>query len=97
MRKQKELKEPLHLRFELEQEAPDRWIADVLDLPGVMAYGATAFEAVGKAKLLAMDVVADRLANGEDPLTGFVVAGRPPLESAAEFGGIEFDHVPLAG
>jgi hypothetical protein len=91
------LDKPLHLRFELEQEAPDRWIADVVDLPGVMAYGATAFEAVGKAKLLAIDVVADRLANGEDPLTGLAVAGRRPLESAAEFGGIEFDHVPLAG
>ena len=77
---EKQLRAPLHLRFELEQEAPDRWIADVLDLPGAMAYGSTALEAVGKVKLLAMAVVADRLANGEDPLTGLVMAGRPPLE-----------------
>lgn len=29
------------LRIELEQEEDGRWIADVIALPGVLAYGAT--------------------------------------------------------
>jgi predicted RNase H-like HicB family nuclease len=82
---------PLQLKVELEQERESgRWIADVVDLPGVLVYGATAFEALAKAKLLALDVIGDRLAHGEDPLTG-----HPPFV-AATFGGIEFSHAAVA-
>jgi predicted RNase H-like HicB family nuclease len=90
-----ELTKPLVLNVELEEEPETgRWIADVSELPGVMVYGATAFEALAKAKLLAIDVVGDRIANGEDPLTGCET--RPPFEVAVGFGGIEFHHVSLA-
>ena len=51
--------------LELEQEADGRWIAEVPELPGVLAYGATREEAVAKVKALALRVVADRLENGE--------------------------------
>jgi predicted RNase H-like HicB family nuclease len=34
---------------ELEKEEDGRWIADIPDLPGVMAYGESSSEAVGKA------------------------------------------------
>jgi predicted RNase H-like HicB family nuclease len=53
------------LTVEIEQEDDGRWIAEVLELPGVMAYGPSAQEAVAKAKALALRVVADRLEHGE--------------------------------
>lgn len=49
----------------LEREHDGRWIAEVLDLPGVMAYGQSAEEAQAKVQALALRVVADRLENGE--------------------------------
>jgi predicted RNase H-like HicB family nuclease len=47
-------------QIELEQEEDGRWIAEVLDLPGVLAYGATQKEAVAAAQTLARRVLADR-------------------------------------
>ena len=93
-----ELTKPLVLNVDLEEEPETgRWIADVPELPGVLVYGKTAFEAVAKAKLLAIDVIGDRLASGEDPLTGCELGQTClPFEAAVGFGGIEFHHVPLA-
>jgi predicted RNase H-like HicB family nuclease len=53
------------LEIESEREEDGRWIAEVLALPGVLAYGATEAEARAKAKVLALRVIADRLDNGE--------------------------------
>jgi len=53
------------LTVELEQEDDGRWIAEVVELPGVLAYGPSAQEAIAKAKALALRVVADRLEHGE--------------------------------
>lgn len=53
------------MRIEVEQEADGRWIAEIPDLSGVMAYGASREEAVRKAKALALRVLADRLEHGE--------------------------------
>ena len=53
------------MRIEVEQEADGRWIAEISDLPGVMAYGASREEAIRKAKALALRVLADRLEHGE--------------------------------
>jgi predicted RNase H-like HicB family nuclease len=50
---------------EYEQEEDGRWLAEVLELPGVLAYGATPAEATARAKALALRVVADRLEHGE--------------------------------
>lgn len=55
----------MNLRIETEQEADGRWIAEVPDLPGVLAYGAKPQAAVMKAKALALRVIADRLEHGE--------------------------------
>jgi predicted RNase H-like HicB family nuclease len=52
---------------ELEQEEDGRWIAEVIDLPGVMAYGQTRVEALSRAEALALRVIADRLEHGEVP------------------------------
>jgi predicted RNase H-like HicB family nuclease len=50
---------------EIEQEAGGRWIAEVVALPGVMAYGTSQAEALAKAEVLALRVLADRLEHGE--------------------------------
>jgi predicted RNase H-like HicB family nuclease len=52
-------------RVEIEQEDDGRWIAAVLGLPGVLAYGASPEEVKAKVQALALRVVADRLENGE--------------------------------
>ena len=48
-----------------EQEEDGRWIAEVPELPGVLAYGTTADEAMAKAEVLALRVLADRLEHKE--------------------------------
>lgn len=44
-----------------EQEADGRWIAEIEDLPGVLAYGITKEEAVARVEALALRVVKDML------------------------------------
>lgn len=53
------------LHVEIEQEADGRWIAEVTDLPGVMAYGVTRPDAVTKVQALALRSLAERLEHGE--------------------------------
>ncbi len=50
---------------ETEQEEDGRWIAEVVDLPGVLAYGDSREEAVTRAQSLSLHVLADRLEHGE--------------------------------
>ena len=59
------------LRIEIEQEDDGRWLADVVSIPGVMAYGATPQKAAKAAKALALHAIADRLEHGE-PIPGVV-------------------------
>jgi predicted RNase H-like HicB family nuclease len=40
-------------RIELEREADGRWIAEVVELPGVLAYGATQDDAIARVQALA--------------------------------------------
>ena len=54
---------------EYEQEEDGRWIAEVVELPGVMVYGSTREEALAKAQALALRVVAERLDHGEQART----------------------------
>ncbi len=55
----------MNFKVELEQEEDGRWIAEVPELPGVLAYGASQDEARAKAQALALRVLADRLEHGE--------------------------------
>lgn len=52
-------------KVEVEKEEDGRWIAEIGDLPGVLAYGSTREEAIERAKALALRVLADRLEHGE--------------------------------
>ena len=53
------------MKIEIEQEVDGRWIAEVTDLSGVLAYGQTRADAIAKVKALALRVLADRLEHGE--------------------------------
>lgn len=57
------------LTIDIEQESDGRWIADVVELPGVMVYGASMGEAVTRVKELARQVLAERIQRGE-PIPG---------------------------
>jgi len=55
----------VRFRVEIEREQDGRWLAEVPELPGVLAYGASESEAQAKVQALALRVVADRLEHGE--------------------------------
>jgi len=50
---------------EIEQEEDGRWIAEVIELPGVMTYGLSRGEVMGKVQALAFLVVADKVEHHE--------------------------------
>jgi len=54
------------LTLEVEREDDGRWLAEVTELSGVMAYGQTRQEAVARTQALALRVIADRLEHGEE-------------------------------
>ena len=55
----------MNFTIEAEQEDDGRWLAEVADLPGVLAYGVSRDEAIARAQVLALRVVAERLEHNE--------------------------------
>lgn len=55
----------MNFTIEIEPEEDGRWLAEVIELPGVITYGQTREEAISKVKALAFHVLADRLEHGE--------------------------------
>ena len=55
----------MKLTLVIDREEDGRWIAEVPELPGVFVYGATQAEAMAKAEVLALRVVAERIEHGE--------------------------------
>ena len=55
----------MRFTLECEQEEDGRWLAEVLELPGVLTYGSTPEQAQARAEALGLRVLADRLENGE--------------------------------
>ena len=55
------------MKFIIEHEREDdgRWLAEVPELHGVLAYGATPDEAIANAEILALRVLAERLEHNE--------------------------------
>lgn len=49
------------LTIETEREVDGRWIADVPELPGVMAYGSTRDKAIAQVEALALRVLAENI------------------------------------
>jgi predicted RNase H-like HicB family nuclease len=67
----------------LDREEDGRWIAEALELPGVMCYGQTRDEAISNAERLAIEVIADRIAHGELPSSSLGVSFTIPDEQLA--------------
>lgn len=55
----------MNFTLQCEQELDERWIAEVPELTGVLSYGNSAADAMSKAEILALRVIADRLENSE--------------------------------
>jgi predicted RNase H-like HicB family nuclease len=55
----------MRFHVEIDREDDGRWIAEIPDLPGVMAYGENREQAVARAEALALRVMADRVEGGE--------------------------------
>jgi predicted RNase H-like HicB family nuclease len=72
--------DPFNLTIETEREVDGRWIAEVPELPGVLAYGMTENEAAAKAEALALRVLADRLDHGERSPGGQVLGRAEGLD-----------------
>ena len=68
--------------IEIEQEKDGRWIAEIPQIPGAMAYGRTREEAVSRVEALALRVLAERIEHGEmSPVIEkvFLVGAHEPL------------------
>jgi predicted RNase H-like HicB family nuclease len=55
----------MQFTLETEQESDGRWIPEVPEVPGALAYGATRVAAMAKAEALALRALAERLEHGE--------------------------------
>src|SRR5438067_13250830 len=55
----------MQFTVETEQEDHGRWIGEIIELRGVLAYGKTREEAIARVQALALRVLADRLEHGE--------------------------------
>lgn len=55
----------MDFKIECECEEDGRWLAEVPQLPGVLAYGGTPDEAMTRTETLALRVLAERLEQGE--------------------------------
>jgi len=69
--------------IDLDREDDGRWIAEALELPGVMCYGQTRDEAISNVERLAIEVIADRIAHGQMPSSPLGVSFRIPDERLA--------------
>ena len=64
----------MKLSIELDREDDGRWIAEALELPGVMSYGQTREEAISNTERLAIEVIAERIRHGELPSSALNVS-----------------------
>ena len=55
----------MDFNIECEREEDGRWLAEVPQLAGVLAYGSSPDEAMARAEVLALRVLAERLEHGE--------------------------------
>jgi predicted RNase H-like HicB family nuclease len=56
----------MNFHIETEREDDGRWLAEVPEIPGVLSYGSTAQEAMGKAEALALRALAERIETGDN-------------------------------
>jgi predicted RNase H-like HicB family nuclease len=59
----------MNYQIEFEQEDDGRWIAEIPQLPGVMAYGISKTEAESKVEAMALRVIADAIERENTTMT----------------------------
>jgi predicted RNase H-like HicB family nuclease len=59
----------MNFTMECEREIDGRWLAEIPELPGVLAYGASANDAMARAQVLALRVLAEKLEHQETTAT----------------------------
>lgn len=64
----------MQFQLECEREEDGRWLAEIPALPGVLAYGASANEAMARAEVLALRVLAEQLEVGEAQPISFSIS-----------------------
>lgn len=62
------------VKVEIERQDDGRWLAEVLELPGVLAYGESEDAALSKVQALGLRVTAERLEHGEAGPISFTTA-----------------------
>lgn len=77
----------VNLTIDLDREEDGRWIAEALELPGVMCYGHTREEAISNTERLAIEVIADRITHGELPSSALRLSFTIPDEQLASHKG----------
>ena len=55
----------MNFTLQCEREDDGRWLAEVTELPGALAYGNSRDEAMARTEVLALRVLAERLEHGE--------------------------------
>jgi len=63
--------------IEIEREDDGRWIAEVVELSGVMAYGQTREEAISRVRALCLRVLADKIEGAPSPAESMTVSFAP--------------------
>ena len=64
----------MNLAVECDREDDGRWLAEVVGVPGALAYGVTTSDAMARAEALALRVLADRIEHGELGATPLSIA-----------------------
>ncbi len=67
MEKNEQKKSASSFAVEIDREEDGRWIAEISDIPGAMAYGATKAEALRRAYAVALRTLADTVEQGSMP------------------------------
>ena len=73
----------MRVSIELDREDDGRWIAEALELPGVMAYGETREDAISNTERLAVEAIADRIKHDELPASALNVSFQALSEQLA--------------
>ena len=67
------VKNTMQYTIEVDREDDGRWIAELQEIPGVMAYGASKDEAIKKAEALALRVIAEQIEHSEAAAVSFSI------------------------
>lgn len=73
----------MNVTIDLDREEDGRWIAEAVELPGVLCYGQSREDAISNVERLAIEVIADRIAHGELPPSALGISFTLPDEQLA--------------